>query len=304
MEKNILYSTRILVTGATGFIGSHLLPKLSSFTIKIVVRKYTNVIDREKQIVINDNEYIQFKNAVELFNPNIVIHLAGCITYNTDAISIKDTIDSNILFTSLLLNALKNTDVKYFVNTGTGAEYSVVDGTLDPPNLYAASKTASRYIIKYYKNVMGFKVVNVIPYVVYGGLSKSKKAVDYIIDSLDSIVPIEMTGGEQILDFTHVDDLIDFYIYCIEHYEELVDETDYHVGTGEGTTLRELAVLIEKISGKKTNIHWGGRSYRELEVMKAVAPLDNMNVLGWYPKINLEQGLTKLLKKYYLGVLE
>jgi CDP-paratose synthetase len=112
---------------------------------------------------------------------------------------------------------------------------------------------------------------------------------------LDSDIPVEMTAGEQILDFIHVDDLTDFYRFCIENYKRLSDGADYHIGTGRGMSIKELAVLIEDITGKKANIAWGAKQYRKLDVMKAIAPLDSIKKLNWIPKINLEYGITVFL---------
>jgi CDP-paratose synthetase len=287
---------RVLVTGATGFVGSNLLPKLVGYDIRIIVRNFTGLISKDKQIIIND-DINSFKNVVKTFNPEIVLHLATYSTSNDDIYSIKNIIASNIFFTSLLLESLKDIHIKLFVNTGTFAEYYENDGELNPAYYYAASKSAARYIIKYFKNISEFKTVNVIPYTVYGGLSKNKKVIDYIIDSLNSDIPVEMTAGEQILDFIHVDDLTDFYRFCIENYKQLSDGTDYHIGTGRGITIKELAVLIERITGKKANIAWGAKQYRKLDVMKAIAPLDATRALHWIPKINLDYGVAKLLSK-------
>jgi nucleoside-diphosphate-sugar epimerase len=286
---------RILVTGMTGFVGSNLLQKLMGYNIKITTRNYTNIINKEAQIIIDDN-LGRLRSDIESFAPEAVIHLASFVSSTDEVAIIKNTVESNILFTSIVLESLKNIQVKLFVNTGTFAEYYKNDGELNPAYFYAASKSAARYIIKYFKNVIGFKVINVIPYTVYGGKSRGKKVIDYIIDSLDSEVPIEMTSGEQILDFVHIDDLTDFYIYCIKNYELLSDEVDYHVGTGIGTTIRELAALIEKKTDKRANIAWGTKKYRKLDIMKAIAPPESIKSLSWFPKIDLDQGLSRLLK--------
>jgi CDP-paratose synthetase len=286
---------RILVTGATGFIGLRLFPKLLHHDVKIVVRNYSDKFDKKIQIVVDD-DLNRFKRDIETFFPEIIVHLASFLSSADDCETIKKTVESNILFTAILLKSLKTTPVKLFINTGTFAEYYNNDKTLNPAYFYAASKSAARYIISYFKNVIGFKTINIIPYTVYGGTSQSKKIIDYIIDSLESAVPVEMTNGEQILDFIHVDDLTNFYVFCIENNIRLTDGADYHVGTGRGIAIRELAVLIERKTGKKANILWGARPYRPLDIMKAVAPIENTDKVGWFPKISIEEGLEDVLK--------
>jgi nucleoside-diphosphate-sugar epimerase len=285
---------KILITGATGFVGSHLLPKLlneNSHTIKILVRNYTNLFNREMQILIDENMN-QLKRELESFVPEIIVHLASYLSSGDDSTSIRKTVESNILFTSILLEALKNKPIKLFINTGTFAEFRFNDGRLDPAYFYSASKSAARHIIKYFQNIIGFKLINIIPYTIYGGTSRSKKVIDYIIDSLDSAAPVEMTAGEQVLDFIHIDDIVNFYLYCIRNIELIEDGMDYHLGTGKGTSVRQLAELVEIKSGKRANIKWGARHYRPTDIMKAIAPLENINKIGWGPQIEINIGLT------------
>ncbi|MDR2409887.1 MAG: NAD(P)-dependent oxidoreductase [Bacteroidales bacterium] len=285
---------RVLITGATGFVGSNLLPKLVDYDTRIIVRSFTELIDKDRQIIL-DNDFDKFKKTIQTFVPDVVLNLATYSTSNDDIFSIGNIVESNIFFTSILLESLKNTHIKLFVNTGTFAEYYKNDGKLNPAYYYAASKIAARYIIKYFKNINEFKTVNVIPYTVYGGLPRNKKVIDYIIDSLDSSAPVGMTSGEQILDFIHVDDLCDFYMHCIENNGKLSDGADYHIGTAKGTSIRELAAMIESKTGKCAHIQWGAREYRRPDIMRAVASLESVKELNWTPKIDLDRGLTRLL---------
>lgn len=288
---------KILVTGATGFVGKHLLKKLSDYETAIVVRTFSDKYQLYHQIIYNE-DLEQFKKNIVSFNPDIVIHLASHLTSADDSLSIKAIIDSNVLFTSYLLEALKETEIKLFINTGTFAQYSKNDGILNPAYFYAASKTAVNPIIQYFKNLIGFKSINIIPYTIYGGQSKSKKVIDLILESTDSTNAINMTSGEQILDFIHIDDVIDFYLCCIRNIDLLKDNYSYHLGTGIGTTIKELASLVELLSNKKVNINWGAVEYRPLDIMKAVAPSYIIKEeLGWASNITLEDGIKKILEE-------
>ena len=286
--------TKILVTGATGFVGTALLPKLEKYDISIVVRNFSDELMEYNQIIYND----ELSRNIKEFNPTIVIHLASYLTSTDDVQNIRKIIDSNILFTSLLLEALKDTQIQLFINTGTFAEYYLNDGVLNPAYFYSASKIAVRPIIKYFKNLIGFKSINIIPYTIYGGKSKSKKIIDYIIDSTKNNGYIDMTGGEQVLDFIHIDDVVDFYMHCINNNNLLTDECDYHLGTGVGTSIKNLSLIIEKQLSKKTHINWGMKEYRDLDIMKAIAPVYRLEKeLNWKASISLEYGIKDTLKK-------
>jgi len=289
---------KILVTGATGFVGKHLIQKLRDFDVRFVVRNINTEYSKDRQIVYNDEKLDVFQKDVKSYNPKIVIHLASYLTSSDNISSIKNIVDSNILFTSILLESLKSTDLELFINTGTFAEYYYNDGKENPAYFYSASKIAIKPIIKYFKNIQGFKTINIIPYTIYGGKSKSKKVIDYILDSLDSKLYLEMTNGEQILDFIHIEDVTDFYVHCVNNINLLKDEEDYHLGTGKGTSIKGLSNIIEDLTNKKANINWGSKEYRTLDIMRAIAPIYKLEKeLNWKPKVSIEDGIKKILEE-------
>lgn len=115
------------------------------------------------------------------------------------------------------------------------------------------------------------------------------------MDAKDSKIPVDMTGGLQILDFIHVDDISSFFFHTIkniETYMKLSNGEEFHLGTGIGTTLRQVASIIERESGCKLNINWGGRPYRDRDTMYAVAPImRNVELTGWRAEINIHEGI-------------
>ena len=126
-----------------------------------------------------------------------------------------------------------------------------------------------------------------------------KRLFDYMAESLDAPTPVDMTKGEQVLDFIHVDDVAGFFAYTVAHADEFLalkqNGAEFHLGTGVGTSIREVASLMEEISGKKCNINWGGRAYRERDIMHAVAPVEK-NQCGWKASISLRDGIKRMMK--------
>ena len=286
----------VLITGASGTVGSALLKELIETGLyKIAVTVSSDFIENEllnSKVCYIDYMGSNFKKDIINFSPDSVIHLASFSTSNDDISNIRKLVDSNIIFISILLDALKETNVRLFLNTGSFSEYSSGDGILNPAYFYAATKTASRAILSYYKNLIKMKTCTIIPYTIYGSNNKSKKVFDYILESLNSKVSIPMTKGDQILDFIHISDVVSFFSHILENEKLLVDNEDYHLGIGQGTSIKDLARIAEEVSGLKANISWGEMNFRNTDIMRAVAPVNNLqNHLGWAPKIGVKEGM-------------
>ena len=291
---------KILITGSTGFVGRHLVKKLlqDGHSILEITRKKEKSFklfgDATSKVVVSD---INFKNQITKFNPDIVIHLAAHLTPGDKSEDIKKLIDSNILFISKLLNAVSRLDLDLFINTGTFAEYSEGDNEYSPAYFYSATKTASRSIVNYYSNTHNFKQCTVVPYTIYGGKSESKKIIDLILESTESQRKLELTPGDQVLDFIHIDDVISFYQCLIHNVNKISDKSNFKLGTGKGHNLKEVANKVESLTNKKTNISWGAKDYRKCDVMYAVADLDEINnQLTWTPKVCIDIGISKLIE--------
>ena len=299
---------KIALTGITGFVGMNLMPQLLALGSDYEFLTLNIDVD-EAESKYPRTQYTNFRHvhttdmeALIAFNPDMVLHLATITTAANNTEIIHPMIAANIEFGVLLLDALQKCDnFKLFVNTGSFAEYRFGPDHFDSAYLYTATKTAFRAFVAYYAGLgKGFKYITAVPYSVYGGTMTVKRLFDYMAESLDAPIPVDMTKGEQVLDFIHVDDVAGFFAYTVAHVDEFLaleqNGAEFHLGTGVGTSIREVAALMEEISGKKCNINWGGREYRERDIMRAVAPVEK-NQCGWKAEISLKEGIKRMLNK-------
>lgn len=295
---------KVLVTGADGSLAQSLIPilykkkhSLSLIGKDIVLMKQLYGVSTNIHSYLNLEQF-ELRNIIESFQPDILIHLSAYSTASDEFDDMIKLFSANLLFLGKILDALKNVNLKLFIYTGSSTEYAKGDDTINPAYLYSATKTAGRTILKYYSEIYNFKNISINPYSIYGGTDTRKKVLDLIYDSLNSAIPINLTQGNQVLDFIHVDDIAKLYISVIERFASISNNSILQAGTGVGHSLKKIAALIETISGKKANINWGGVDYRKKDIMFSVADiLMTKRACCWEPSINIYEGLRRLLKE-------
>ena len=275
---------KIIITGSTGYIGRQVLKKLKEFEPDcdvLTVGRDISVFDKDIDFEIRS-----------------VVHLATLSTSKDTTELLEPMLEANLLFGTRLLNWLDRSGQTGipFINTGSFAEYRLgQEKGFNPAYLYAATKTAFRSILDYYGEKDVCRVITAVPYTVYGGQDRTKKIINYLVDALGSEKPKPFTKGEQVLDFVHVDDVARFFA-LIALKPDSMEKGTYHLGTGKGTSIRQVARMLEQLSGKKINANWGVLPYRPLDVMYAVAPENKQLNAVWQPEITLEQGLKEYVQ--------
>lgn len=290
---------KAIVTGATGFVGCNLCRKLvlQDWEVYIISRKtsdYTNIEDIKDRI--NIYEYTQnMADLIAFFekaDADVVFHLASLFIAEHKTEQIDPLVDSNLKFGLHVLEAMKETNTSLIINTGTSWQHYHTN-EYNPVNLYAATKEAFECLMKYYIEAENIRAITLKLFDTYGETDRRPKLINLLNQFADEKRELKMSPGEQVLDLVHVDDVTNAFIKAYEYLKsdtEVKNET-YGVGTKNTIQLKELVKLFEQLTGKKLNVEWGGRSYRNREVMRLWNSYDTLP--KWEIKIKLDEGLLR-----------
>ena len=270
--------SRIMLTGGTGFLGSRLTRSLikAGHEVGLVGRDtstFENLLslglvqDRAYEFFVTNLEIEKIENAVHSFKPDIVVHVAAISSGPRDFENISKQIDANIKFPSLILNAAFNFGCYRFVNTGTSWQETSGSG-YKPFDFYSATKQSFENIIEDYV-LDGLSCVTFRLFDVFGENDPRPKLLNLLNRIAQSGEMLQMSPGEQKIDLVHVDIVCEHYLEAISRLENnQVNAHEIYSISGENPrTLREIVSEVEKKYGKKINITWGGREYRQREVM-------------------------------------
>lgn len=301
---------KILLTGATGFTGSHLLAGLLESGYEVVVLKRSTsdtwrIDEYLDKVKIYDIDVQPLELTFEENDFDCVMHLAThYVKFHENIEDVDKIMDFNITTSTKILELAVENKVPYFLNTGSFFEFKMKDTPIKEGdervgyNLYASAKIAFDEITKYYAHNFDIKVIDLKLFSPYGEKDKAKVFV-FLIKSLLEDKRIEFSGGEQSWNFTYVKDIVNAYLKALEYFENDFNYETFNIGRDEVHSLQECVEVIEKISGKEFDITFGERPYVENEIF--YANCDNSKakkLLRWEPKYDLESGL-KLMYDYY-----
>lgn len=289
-----------LLTGATGFIGSHLLRRLTSlgWTAEILVRPASRLevladLRSNVRVHTHDGSTPQLVDILQDVRPNLVIHLASHFQATHAPQDVEDLIRSNILFATQLAEAMNRVGCTRLLNAGTSWQHYQGED-YNPVCLYAATKQAYEDILEYFVQAVGLRVITLTLSDTYGPCDRRRKLFSLLRSASRHRRPIAMSPGEQRLDLVYISDVLDAFQAAAERLlnDEAVGHERYTVSSGEPVRLRDVAELYERVTEASLEIVWGGRAYREREVMY---PWDGGTRLpGWSPKVSLEEGIRRI----------
>lgn len=308
-----LEERRVLVTGATGFIGSHLTRRLAGdgAEVYVLIRPGSDAIYPRLKDVWGDINIIKadlksvegLEYALSGIEPEIIYHLAAYTNVGRSLEHAKECIQTNIHGTVNLLSALEKVDYERFIHTGTNEEYGDnkvpfrEDMKEKPTSPYSVSKCASEMFCLMHHKAYGRPILILRPFNAYGPWQSCNRIIPEVIMSSLLGEEIKMTGGEQTREFNYIDDIVEGLTKASDNKKAIGEIIN--IGCGEEYSVREVVEKTVGLVGNNNKILFGALPYRPNEIWRMFC--DNSKareILKWEPDYTLEAGLKKTIEWY------
>ncbi len=304
-ELSEIRGKNILITGGAGFVGSHLVDRLSLGNRVIVLDNLfsgllSNLARSKDQITLIRGDILDkalLKDIVA--EVDFVFHLAANVGYTR---SIKDPyfdMDVNVKGTLNLLEACVNSNVKRLVYSSSAAvfgqaEYLPIDEAhpLNPESPYAVSKLAAEKYCFVFHKVYGVPVVALRYFNVYGPRQDTSEHANVILTFFRKIregKPLTIFGdGKQTRDFVFVEDVVKANILAAT--QPAAAGEIFNIATGQDISMEQLITIIKQVSGRESSVIYADP--RAGEVRYSRANIEKARrLLGYSPATSLEEGL-------------
>ena len=286
----------ILLTGATGFLGSYLLKSFvkSGYEVIALKRSTSNtyrINDYLKKVTLYNIDKVNLEDIFKKHKINIVINTVT--NYGRIDNKISSILDTNLIFGLKLLEESVNSNAKAFINTDTLLERNI--------NAYALSKAQLVDWIKFLSN-KNTKMVNIKIEHMYGALDDENKFIYWLINKLkQNVEKIDLTSGVQKRDFIYIDDIVNAYEIIIQNINTFSNYEEFELGSGNSIEVKNFVEKIyQEISNKQTlstKLNFGAVSYRDNENMNIQANIEKLTNLAWKPKVSIKDGIKKILEE-------
>jgi CDP-paratose synthetase len=229
-----------LLTGATGFLGSHLLKALLSAGYKVVILKRTTsdtwrIANFLNQVTSYDIDSVPLTQAFEDQRIDGVIHTACHYGRNGD--SAHQIVETNLMLGLKLLDAASLFNADTFLNTDTFFNTN----TLLQKHLHIYRLSEKQFVEWLYQSSDKIQIINLKLEHLYGPLDDTAKFMPWVLSQLEQKVEIiNLTAGGQLRDFIYVDDVVSAYLATLQKAAQLPAFNEFDVGTGVITSVRKL----------------------------------------------------------------
>jgi UDP-glucose 4-epimerase len=288
---------RALVTGATGFIGSHLVERLEGEGIEVhAIHRAATPPASGRTIwhAAASFDERSLERILENARPTVVYHLAGRASGSRGLEEVPRTFDANLATTVALLTAVARRGAARVVLAGSLEEPEQEQEYEAPTSPYAVSKWAARVYGRLFRSLYGVPVVHARIFMVYGPRNRDRdKLIPYLIDSFRAGRAPRLRGGSRAADWIHVDDVVEGLLRIGQRPQ--LDGRSVELGTGKLHTVLEVVEAVRRLLGPDLEIELGALPERPRETIRRANCQRTESLLGWSPAIDLQEGLQRTI---------
>ena len=293
----------IVVTGASGFVGSNLFRMLAAQRddVYAVVRRAKNwrlaTVGEESIVAVDLNDVAATRNLVNTIRPQTVFDTVayGAYSFEEDAGLIYQT---NVQSIVNLVELLAGRTFSAFVHAGSSSEYGSnsaappEESACEPNSHYAVSKVAVAKYLQYMGRHRAFPCANLRLYSVYGPFEDTSRLIPTLLRKAAEGTLPPFVEPRTSRDFIHVDDVCTAFIKTATAIRPELYGESFNIGTGRRTTIADLAELARRLFGIEEEPKFGTMEGRAWDLPDWYAdPRKAKALLGWGPEISLEDGL-------------
>lgn len=304
---------KVLVTGAAGFIASHLVRALVDRGVDVVAtsRSYadtgrlSDVLSRIRFERVDMCDAVARRGIFERHRVSHVFHLAAA-GVRTASQDVGDMLAVNVVATVELARLAHAFDVKKFVYVGSGFEYASdhlplsESADIQPANFYGATKSAAALILNEMAKEIGLPLIVFRPFSVYGPAEDPTRLIPYVINQAIRGQQMNLTSCTQVRDYLHVTDVVAAMISVLE--QNIPAGECYNLGAGVENSM-PIRCIVEKIldltNASSDLARFGALEQSRPEPSYFVADTTKAKItLGWQPTMSLSTGLTQTIASY------
>lgn len=295
----------ILLTGATGFLGSKILSMLLKNDYEVICTKRSSSdCSRVKDVYNRCKWYDVDNDELELgFAENDIQGIIHCATtYGRDEAKWLDVYDSNVIFPLELVRYAQKYEIHYFINTSSFFEKQLRLGIwCDAKRYYMDAYTKSKFVFSniVVDNISNLKLVFIDMQIehMFGPDDQKGKFVDFVIDKLMNNEIIDLTDGKQIKDWIYIDDVVSSFECVLNNINQFKKSSTYlfEVGTGVGTSLKDFVQIAKECTKSSSILNFGAVEVNKNEILYSVADNQSLIELGWKPEYNIKNAIKKII---------
>lgn len=287
---------KILLTGASGFLGSALALhwRNAGHQVALLLRPTSQLhrlrgLDASFDIgrCTTDAEVDAF---IRKAQPEAVVHTA--CAYGRQGETSLQLFDANLRLGLIILQALQHTVPPVsFINTGSALAPEVSPYALSKHQFAQWGRMLAT------QSMGALRFVNVLLQHMYGPGDDPSKFTTHVLHACHRNEPVlKLTAGEQARDFIYIDDVVSAYDTLITQCTQLDAVLDIEVGSGVAPTIRQFVETAHRLTASSTELLFGALPYRANEAMHCLANVERIKKLGWEPAYDLNAGLKKTIE--------